>query len=322
MTAVDAVSVRRIALTRTVLAVVGALACLVFASASPYFLSVDNLINLLNDLAVVGIVAIPATFLLMAGQVDLTSGATAAFAGLVVALTSPQLGIIVAVLVAVATGAVVGLVNGLLVTVADVSSVAATFGSMSLLRGLAYLVPSGLAIYLPGFRALGNARPFLGLSLPFLIFLGLLILGGALSRSDIGGGCREIGILPAAERMAGRPARRGIVALFVASGLAASLVGLIRTSQLGTGLPTAAIGVEITVLTAVLLGGGRLNGGRGSVIGTSLALLVMTIIDNGLSLSNVTAYAGQVFHAALLIIALVIDRPLRRRRRAAPEDAG
>lgn len=104
-----------------------------------------------------------------------------------------------------------------------------------------------------------------------------------------------------------------MIGLFVASGLAAALVGLIRTSQLGTGLPTAAIGTEITVLTSVLLGGGRLAGGRGSVVGTVLALLVISVIDNGLSLTNVTAYAGQVFHALLLIIALVIDRPLRRR---------
>lgn len=108
-----------------------------------------------------------------------------------------------------------------------------------------------------------------------------------------------------------------MIGLFVASGLAAALVGLIRTSQLGTGLPTAAIGTEITVLTSVLLGGGRLAGGRGSVVGTVLALLVISVIDNGLSLTNVTAYAGQVFHALLLIIALVIDRPLRPATRIA-----
>ena len=89
---------------------------------------------------------------------------------------------------------------------------------------------------------------------------------------------------------------------------------MIRTSQLGTGLPTAAIGVELTVVTSVLLGGGRLAGGRGSVVGTLIALLMISVVDNGLSLTNVTAYANQVFHAVLLIIALVIDRPPRRRR--------
>lgn len=311
-------SARRIALTRSVLAVIGVVACVVFASVSPYFISVDNLINLLNDLALVGIVAIPAIFLIMSGHVDLTVGAAAAFSGIVVAATAPGSGLFVAVLLAVASGALIGVVNGLLVTVAEVNSVAVTFASMSLLRGLAYLVPSGLAVYLPGFRGLGNARPFLGLSLAFLIFLTLAALAVILSRSAMGRRSRAIGLLPPAARLAGGRERRWVVALFVASGLAASLVGLVRTSQLGTGLPTAAIGVEITVITAVLLGGGRLAGGRGSVAGTLLTLLVISVIDDGLSLTNVTAYVGQVFHAGLLIVALVIDRPLRRRNRIPP----
>jgi ribose transport system permease protein len=310
-------SVRRIAVTRTVLGVVGGLACAVFAVLSPYFLSGNNLGNLLNDLAFTGILALPAIFLMMTGHVDLTIGATAAFSGIVLAAAAPELGVATAVLLAVGTGALTGLVNGCLVTVVEVNSIAATFASMSLLRGLAYLVPSGLAIYLPGFRTLGNARPVLGLSIPLLIFLALLVLGGVLSRSVVGRRSREIGVLPTATRLDGAPERRWVLGLFVVSGLGAALAGLIRTSQLGTGLPTAAIGTEITVLTAVLLGGGRLVGGRGSVPGTVLALLVITVLDNGLSLTNVTAYAEQVFHAVLLIIALVVDKPLRRRRRGA-----
>jgi len=169
---------------------------------------------------------------------------------------------------------------------------------------------------LPGFRTLGNARPVLGLTAPTLIFLGIALLGWLLSRSAAGARARDIGMLPAAVRLDGRREQLWVVGLFVASGLTAALIGLIRTSQLGTGLPTAGTGVELVVVAAVLLGGGRLAGGRGSVFGTLLALLVVTIIDNGLSLANVTSYAGQVFHAALLVIALLIDR-LRRRDREA-----
>jgi ribose transport system permease protein len=308
------ISARRIVVTRTVLAVMGAAACVVFASVSPYFVSVDNLVNLLGDLALTGVVAVPSVFLVMSGHVDLTVGAAAAFTGIVVAAAAPGSGLFVAVVLAVVSGAVIGLVNGLLVTIVEVNSLAATFASMSLLRGLAYLVPSGLAVYLPGFRGLGSARPLLGISLPFLIFLGLVVLAGVSSRTAIGRRSRAIGLLAPSVRLAGLRERHWVVGLFVASGLAASLAGLIRTSQLGTGLPTAAIGVEVTVVTAVLLGGGRLSGGRGSVLGTLLALLVISIIDNGLSLTNVTSYAGQVFHAGLLVVALVIDRPLRRRQ--------
>jgi len=303
---------RRTVMTRTVLAVAGVLAFVVFSVSIPYFFSVDNLINLLNELALVGIVALPATFLIMSGQVDLSVGATAAFSGIVLAATTTETGPLTAVLLATGTGLLIGIVNGLLVTAGGVNSIAATFTTMALLRGLAYLIPSGLAIAFAGFRSLGNIRPVLGIALPTLILGAAALLAAVLSRSAVGRRSRDIGLLPAAERLDGSRERRWVIALFVLSGLAAALVGLIRTSQLGTGLPTAAIGIELTVMAAVLLGGGRLAGGRGSVAGTLLALLMISIIDNGLSLANVTPYAGQVFHAALLLVALVINQPRRR----------
>lgn len=320
MTAMSGPWNRRTTITRTILAVTGVLAFAMFSFSLPYFLSVDNLLNLLNEVALAGILAMPATFLIMSGQVDLSVGAAAAFIGIVLAGTAPELGLLVAVLLAVGTGLLIGLVNGILVTIGGVDSLATTFASMALLRGLAYLVPSGLAIALPGFRSLGNTRPFLGIALPTLIFGAVVLIAAALSQSAAGRRSRETGLLPPPERLDGHRERRWVIGLFVISGLAAALVGMIRTSQLGTGLPTAAIGIELTVVTAVLLGGGRLAGGRGSVAGTLLALLMISIIDNGLSLANVTAYAGQVFHAALLVVALVIDRPYRhvRNRPALP----
>jgi len=324
VTTTSELSGRRTVLTRAVLAVTCVLAFVMFSSSIPYFLSVDNLINLLNELALAGIVAMPATFLIMSGQVDLSVGATAAFVGIVLAATAPGAGLLTAVLLAVGTGLLIGVVNGLLVTVGVVDSIAATFATMALLRGLAYLVPSGLAITLSGFRSLGNTRPVLGIALPTLIFGAAAVVAALLSRSTVGRRSRNTGLIPAAERLDGQRERGWVIALFVVSGLSAALVGLIRTSQLGTGLPTAAIGIELTVVTAVLLGGGRLAGGRGSVAGTLLALLMISIIDNGLSLANVTAYAGQVFHAALLVVALIIDRPRRpsRARLAAPTQTG
>lgn len=309
-------SIRHAVLTRTVLSVVGIAAVVVFATTTPYFLTVDNLANLLDDLALVGIVAMPATFLIMSGHVDLSVGASAAFIGIVLAGTAPGSGLTTAVLLAVGTGVLIGLANGLLVTAGGVDSIATTFAAMALLRGLAYLVPSGLAISLPGFRTLGNARPVLGVTLPTLIFLAFAVVAWLLSRSVIGRRSRAIGMLPVTGRLDGRREQLWVIGLFVLSGLTAALVGLIRTSQLGTGLPTAGTGTELIVVTAVLLGGGRLVGGRGSVFGTLLALVVMTIIDNGLSLANVTSYASQVFHAALLVIALVIDRLRRHDRQA------
>lgn len=306
---------RRVTVTRSVLIAVIVVAFVGFSVTSRYFLSADNMINLLNDVALTGIVAMPATFLIMTGQVDISIGATAAFSGIILAATAPDVGLPTAVLLAAGTGLAVGIVNGLLVTVAGVESIATTFGSMALLRGLAYLVPSGLAIAVPGFRTLGNAAPVLGITVPTLIFAAAVALAGILSSSRAGRRARDIGATATVSRFDHRGEQVWVFALFCVSGLAAALVGLIRTSQLGTGLPTVGIGMELTVVAAVLLGGGCLTGGRGSVLGTMLVLLAISIIDNGMSLANITAYAGQVFHAALLMIALVIDRPRRHRLR-------
>lgn len=303
--------VRRIALTRTVLGALTVAAFVWFSISSPYFLTAANLVNLLNDVALTGIVAIPATFLMMSGQVDLSVGAAAAFTGIVLALAAPDIGATAAIVLAAGAGLVIGFVNGGLVTIGRVNSVATTFATMTLLRGLAYMLPSGLAIVIPGFAALGNTRPIWGIALPTLIFAAIALIAALLSTSTAGRRVRAIGRLPSDIRLDGRPERRWIMALYVASGLAAALVGMIRTSQLGAGLPTAAIGLEVTAVTAVLLGGGHLAGGRGSVGGTLLALLMIYIVENGLSLANVTAYADQVFVAALLVVALIIDGPVR-----------
>ena len=149
MTTSSAPSGRRTALTRAALAVIAVLAFVMFSYSIPYYFTVDNLINLLNEVALAGIVAMPATFLIMSGQVDLSVGATAAFVGIVLAATAPESGPLTAVLLAVGTGLLIGLVNGLLVTAGGVPSIAATFASMALVRGLAYLVPSGLALARP-----------------------------------------------------------------------------------------------------------------------------------------------------------------------------
>ncbi len=207
MTTTSELSGRRTVLTRAVLAVTCVLAFVMFSSSIPYFLSVDNLINLLNELALAGIVAMPATFLIMSGQVDLSVGATAAFVGIVLAATAPGAGLLTAVLLAVGTGLLIGVVNGLLVTVGVVDSIAATFATMALLRGLAYLVPSGLAITLSGFRSLGNTRPVLGIALPTLIFGAAALVAVLLSRSTVGRRSRDTGLIPAAERLDGQRER-------------------------------------------------------------------------------------------------------------------
>lgn len=292
-----------------VLGVLTVIAAAVFTWLTPRFLSVENLTNIAGDIAVVGLLALPAVFLMMAGQVDLSTGATAALCGVVTATAATDLGLFRAVVLGALTGVVVGLLNGLLVAVARINSIIATFAMMAVLRALATLIPAGMAITLIGFRGLGHAELIPGVTTPIVLFLVLTALSVAAARSAAGERARSIGTVE-------EPARGDdwrVLVLFVVSGAMAALVGLIRTSQLGTGLPSASLGVEIIVVSAVLLGGGRLSGGGGSVLGTVVALLFMAVVDNGLSMSNVTPYVGQLFHAVMLVIALLLSGAARVR---------
>lgn len=295
-----------------------AIGVVVFASASPYFLTASNLADLGSTAAVTTMVAAPAVFLIVAGQMDLSVGATAGFCGVVLASLTPDLGLAGALAVTAALGLGVGLLNGSLVTLLGIHSFAVTIGSLALLRGLAYLLPSGLPVIMPGFTTLGTARP-LGIPLPILLAVVVWVAALlVLRRTPCGRDGVRIGALPAGHRFGSSRAKLLVLAGFAASGLGAALAGTILTSQFGTGIPNAANGLELTVLAVVLLGGGALDGGRGSVLGALLAVLTVSVLANGLSLLNVSPYWTQVASGALVLLALVLDRwRTQRRRRAA-----
>jgi ribose transport system permease protein len=315
-------------LSRTEWVVAGGLSValvVLFAAASPYFLSGDNLSNLFTTMALAGILAAPATFLMVAGQVDLSVGAAAAVCGVLLAGQTPGLGLAGAIVVAALAGIAIGVLNGLLVALMGIHSLAVTVGSLAMLRGLAYLLPSGQVVPVAGFDALGNARPLPGIPLPVLILIGVVVIAGFVLRfTAIGRGTYRVGQRPAPSRLHTKRAKLLVVGVFAASGAAAALVGMIITSQLSTAVPNIADGLELTVVTAVLLGGASLSGGRGSVAGTVLALLILNVLDNGLSQLNVTSYWQQFAAGGLLLLALIIDRlrwysTHRRWRRAAAQ---
>lgn len=302
----------------SVIGILLVVAILFFSIVSPFFLSFDNIVNLLTTMALAGILAAPATVLLVAGQIDLSVGAAAAVCGVLLAEQVPGLGIGWAVVVAVVAGIGIGLINGTLVTMLGLSSLAVTIGSLALLRGLAFLLPSGGPVGLTDFEGLGNGRPLLNIPLPVYLFAAVMLVTFAVLRyTRCGHGAYAIGRRPAGRRLGGFAAKRLVLVAFVASGAAAALVGMILASQLGTGVPNVGIGLELTVLTSVLLGGASLAGGRGSIPGTVLALLLLSVLDNGMSLLNVTSYWQQFTSGALLLIALVVDglrTTLARRR--------
>lgn len=289
-----------------------------FAIKSPFFLGSDNILNILTAIAVTGIIAVPATMLLVAGQVDLSVGSGAAFCGVLLATRVDSLGLGTAVVVALLAGLTVGLVNGFFVNVVNVNSLITTLGTLAVLRGLTQLMANGQTAIVNDFAALGTARPFLNIPLPVMIFAAIVIAGVLLMRfTTFGRGLYAIGANPAAARLVGIRTRRVLMVTFLLSGLSVAVAGLILTSQLSAASPVAATGLELTVVTAVVLGGASLAGGRGTIAGTVLGLIIIGVLNNGLVLLNVNSFYQDVARGTLLILAVSFDQ-LRQRLGTGP----
>lgn len=280
-----------------------------FSVRSPYFFAAGNMVSILEAIAITGIIAVPGTMLLIAGQFDLSVGSATAFAGVVMGSLLSSHGTWVAVLGAVLAGLLVGLVNGALVTIVGVNALITTLGMLAVLRGLSLVLAKGQTVSFSGFDFLGTARPFLNLPVVVLLFLGLMILAVFIMRYTVfGRSLYAVGSNSVAARLTGLRSRRILIIAFVASGLSAGVAGMIMSSQLGGSSPNAGIGLELSVVTAVILGGASLHGGRGSMIGTLVGLLVIAVLDNGLVLLGVSAFYQDVARGALLILAISFDQ--------------
>lgn len=284
-----------------------------FSFTSEFFLRPDNLLNILTAISVTGILAIPATMLLIAGQVDLSVGSGAAFAGVVFAVLHSTYGIPTAFLIAVVIGILSGAVNGFLVTVVGINSLITTLGTLAVLRGATRLLTDGQTAVVSGFGWLGTSRPLLGIPTPVLIFVAIAVISILVMRyTAVGRSLYAIGANPVAARLVGIRTGTILFVTFALSGLAMGLGGLILTSQLSSASTNAGLGLELTVVTAIVLGGASLSGGRGSIMGTMFGLLIIGIINNGLVLLNVSSFWQDVARGVLLILAVSFDQ-LRER---------
>jgi ribose transport system permease protein len=280
-----------------------------FTIASPFFLNYDNLLNVVTAASITGIIAAPATLLLVAGQFDLSVGSALTFCGVVFAYVASHENLALAILLAVAAGVVVGALNGFLVTVVGVNPLITTLGTLAAFAGLARVIADGQTLPVHGFTTLGTARPFLDIPLPVIIFVVVLVVFAVLMRYTVlGRSMYAIGANPMAARLSGVRTGRLVFAGFVMSGACVALAALINTSQLSAASPNAGVGLELSVITAVVLGGASLAGGRGTITGTVFGLLVISVLDNGLTLLNVDSFWQDVARGTLLILAVSFDQ--------------
>jgi ribose transport system permease protein len=300
---------KRFSIPQTAPLIVFLLAMVVYFSiTSEYFLDIENFKNILVALAVTGMVCVPGTFLMIAGHVDLSVGSAAAVSGMLLAQTVNDKGIATGLAYCLAFGLVLGVINGFFVTIVGVNSLITTLGGLATLYGVALLAGNGQTVMMFGFEWLGTAQPF-SIPLPILIFAGLAILGIiTLRRTSYGRSLYAIGANPNAARVVGIRSNRILFITFVLSSVSAALAGAVLASQLSAGDPNAAKGLELEVVTAIVLGGASLAGGRGTLLGTVLGLIVIQVLNNGLILLDVPSFWQRIAQGILLIAAVSFDQ--------------
>jgi ribose transport system permease protein len=301
---------RRVRVPDTAALLVVFIALLIFFSLkSDVFLTKDNLINVLISVATVGVLACPATMLLIAGQFDLSVGSGVALVSTSFAyLATHGWSTPAAVIAVLGVGLLAGMLNGFLVTVIGINALITTLGTLAVYRGLAFIITDGLPIQFSGFTQLAIDRPLFDMPWSVFIFFAVVIASIFVMRMTVfGRSLYAIGANPLAARLAGIRVGRTIFIAFLASGFAVGIAGLIAASQTGQGSGTAGQGLELSVVTAVILGGASLAGGRGAIFGSVLGVLIIGVIDNGLTLLNVQSFWQDVVRGTLLIAAVGFD---------------
>jgi rhamnose transport system permease protein len=297
--------------------------------SSPDFLTGGNVNSVLSDIVEIALIALPMTFIIVAGEIDLSVasvlGLASALLGALWDANWPMELIIPTVLVA---GAAAGAVNGILVTRLGLPSLAVTIGTLTLYRGLAFVVLGDKAVadFPERYTNLGFGT-FAGTQIPnpFVLFAVLaVIFGFVLHRTSLGRSVFAIGANEEAAFFSGLRVKRIKLALFVVSGLVAALAGIVFTFRFGSARADNGIGLELSVVAAVLLGGVSIFGGKGSMLGVILAVLLLGAIRSALTINDVADEVLTIVTGSLLLLsvlgpsAVARVRELRARRRAAP----
>ena len=305
---------------RRQLVLLGLLALLVgaMASLSEYFLSASNLLGMTRHLAEVGLIAVGMTLVIMTGGIDLSVGSLVGLCGIVLgyAWHAWDFGLPAAIGLAFLLGGAGGALNGALVTRAGFPPLVATLATMALYRGLALRISEARPV--SGFPAWFEwiGQGYLGPVPVQTLAWGAVVLavGAIVTRTPIGRFTRAIGDNRRAARLAALPVASLELGLYTTTGLLTALAAVISTARFSTARADAGAGLELEVITAVVLGGTAISGGRGSLFGTLIGVLILGVARNGLTLGGVEQEWRSMLTGTILIVAAIFDERMARRR--------
>ena len=292
---------------------------IILSLSTRYFLTLANLSSVCRQTAVINIIALGMTLIMISGGIDLSVGSVMGFAGICgTMLLQAGYPLLPSILGAMLAGAAWGLLNSLLITCLKVSPFIATLGTMGAARGLTLVITNGMPIVrLPdSFGNLGDGNVLRVVPTPLAILVVLVLLTGfILKYTRLGRYAYAIGSNVEAARYSGIPIRMYLLAIYSFCGALTGLAGMIESSRLMTGQPTAGEGYELRVIAAVVIGGASLSGGEGTVAGTVAGAFLIGLISNGSNLLGVSPFWQQVVIGAVIVFAVAVDE-FRKRRRA------
>ena len=289
--------------------------CLILSFSSPYFLTTSNVLNILRQTSINGILSIGMTFVILTGGIDLSVGSVLAFAGIVGAsYASPAFGghvssLWVAITSALVAGLLLGSINGFIIAKWRVAPFVVTLGMLSMARGITYIYTHGMPVPQidKKFLFIGKGTIF-GIPMPVIIFaVVFLVCWIVLYKTRYGRYIYAVGGNEKSARISGVNTRFIIFTAYVISGLLSALGGLILTARTTAGLPQAGVAYELDAIAAVVIGGTSLSGGQGSLVGTVFGALIIGVINNGLDILGVSSYYQQVIKGAIIVAAVLID---------------
>ena len=295
-----------------------AILCVVMFFLSPHFLTTTNLLNILQQISIVSIVAVGMTFVIISGGIDLSVGSVVAFAGLIMAILMKEweLPVWPTILIGLLAGCVMGLVNGLLVALIRLPPFIATLGMMSIARGASFTISGGSPVYsLPeSFLAISGRVGIL--PIPALIMIAIFVLGAlVLKYTKLGRYTYAIGGNETASVLSGIGVKTYKVVIYTLSGLFCAVSAILLTAKLDSAVPVAADGYELDAIASVVIGGTSMLGGEGKISGTLIGALIIGVVNNGLNLLTVPQGPQRVVKGAIIILAVCVDLMRKRGRR-------
>ena len=283
----------------------------VFTYLAPQFLSVRNFLNMLVHSSVLGITAVGMTFVIMTGGIDISVGSVAALIGIVVAkLLHAEIPTGIAVLIVIILGALIGAFNGFVITKLKISPFIVTLAMLAIARGAAFAITLAMPVHFfpKSFQFLGigyiGPIPFAVLLMVVVFMVGYYLL----NMTTFGRKLYVIGGNQEGARLSGIKVDNTILFSYILCSLMAAISGVTLTARLNTAWATAAQGLEFQAITSVVIGGGSLFGARGSMLGTFLGVMVIGLLNNGLSILNVSAFEIQLVNGIIIFLVVLLDR--------------